>query len=59
MGYAKEGMTAHGFRGMVRTIPDEVLGERVDLSEHQLVRAVITSNGRTHNRTAHLSARKQ
>ena len=28
MGYAKEVMTAHGFRAMARTIMDEVLGER-------------------------------
>ena len=28
MGYSKEVMTAHGFRAMVRTIMDEVLGNR-------------------------------
>jgi integrase len=36
MGYSGEVMTAHGFRAMAHTIMDEVLGERVDLIEHQL-----------------------
>lgn len=58
MGYTKEVMTAHGFRAMARTILDEVLGERVDLIEHQLAHAVIDPNGRTYNRTAHLPARR-
>ena len=40
MGYSKEVHTAHGFRAMARTIMDEVLGERVDLIEHQLAHAV-------------------
>lgn len=57
MGYTKEVMTAHGFRAMARTILDEVLGERVDLIEHQLAHAVIDPNGRAYNRTAHLPAR--
>jgi integrase len=59
MGYTKDDMTAHGFRAMARTILDEVLGERVDLIEHQLAHAVIDPNGRAYNRTAHLPARKQ
>ncbi len=59
MGYSKEEMAAHGFRAMARTILDEVLGERVDLLEHQLAHAVIDPNGRAYNRTAHLPARKQ
>lgn len=59
MGYTKEVMTGHGFRAMARTIFDEVLGERVDLIEHQLAHAVIDPNGRAYNRTAHLPARKQ
>ncbi|GJI88748.1 tyrosine-type recombinase/integrase [Duganella hordei] len=59
MGYSKDDMTAHGFRAMARTILDEVLGERVDLIEHQLAHAVIDPNGRAYNRTAHLPARKQ
>lgn len=59
MGYSKEVMTAHGFRAMARTIMDEVLGERVDLIEHQLAHAVKDPNGRAYNRTAHLPARKE
>jgi integrase len=59
MGYSKEIITAHGFRAMARTILDEVLGERVDLIEHQLAHAVRDPNGRAYNRTAHLPARRQ
>jgi integrase len=58
MGYSKEVHTAHGFRAMARTIMDEVMGERVDLIEHQLAHAVKDPNGRAYNRTAHLPARK-
>jgi integrase len=58
MGYGKEVMTGHGFRAMARTILDEVLGERVDLIEHQLAHAVKDPNGRAYNRTAHLPARR-
>lgn len=58
MGYAKEIMTGHGFRATARTIMDEVLGERVDLIEHQLAHAVRDANGRAYNRTAHLPARR-
>jgi len=59
MGYDKATMTAHGFRAMARTILDEVLGERVDLIEHQLAHAVKDPNGRAYNRTAHLPARRK
>jgi len=59
MGYSKEVMTAHGFRAMARTIMDEVLGERVDLIEHQLAHQVKDVHGRAYNRTAHLPARRQ
>jgi integrase len=59
MGYSKDIMTAHGFRAMARTIMDEVLGERVDLIEHQLAHAVKDPNGRAYNRTAHLPARRE
>lgn len=59
MGYTKEVMTGHGFRAMARTIMDEVLGERVDLIEHQLAHAVKDANGRAYNRTAHLPARRK
>lgn len=58
MGYAKEVHSAHGFRAMARTIMDEVLGERVDLIEHQMAHAVKDANGRAYNRTAHLPARR-
>ena len=59
MGYSSEVHTAHGFRAMARTIMDEVLGERVDLIEHQLAHAVKDPNGRAYNRTAHLPARRE
>lgn len=59
MGYAKEVMTAHGFRAMARTIMDEVLGERPDLIEHQLAHTVKDPNGRAYNRTSHLPARRE
>lgn len=58
MGYSKEAHTAHGFRATARTILDEVLGERVDLIEHQLAHTVKDANGRAYNRTAHLPARR-
>ncbi len=58
LGYSKDEMTAHGFRAMARTIMDEVLGERVDLIEHQLAHAVRDANGTAYNRTAHLPARR-
>lgn len=51
-------MTGHGFRAMARTILDEVLGERVELIEHQLAHAVKDSLGRAYNRTTHLPKRK-
>lgn len=59
MGYTKEVMTGHGFRAMARTIMDEVLGERIDLIEHQLAHAVKDPNGRAYNRTSHLPARRE
>lgn len=58
MGYSKDVHTAHGFRAMARTLMDEVMGERVDLIEHQLAHAVTDTNGRAYNRTTHLPARK-
>jgi len=58
MGYAQDVHCAHGFRATARTIMDEVLGERVDLIEHQLAHAVKDPNGRAYNRTAHLPARR-
>lgn len=59
MGYAKEVHSAHGFRATARTVMDEVMGERVDLIEHQLAHAVKDVNGRAYNRTAHLPARRE
>lgn len=59
MGYSTEIHTGHGFRATARTIMDEVLGERVDLIEHQLAHAVKDANGRAYNRTAHLPARRE
>jgi integrase len=58
LGYDSDTMVGHGFRAMARTILDEVLGERVDLIEHQLAHAVKDVNGRAYNRTAHLPARR-
>jgi integrase len=58
MGFGVGKMTAHGFRAMARTIMDEVLGERVDLIEHQLAHAVKDANGTAYNRTSHLPARR-
>ncbi|WP_260674049.1 tyrosine-type recombinase/integrase [Comamonas aquatica] len=58
LGYDSTMQTAHGFRATARTIMDEVMGERVDLIEHQLAHAVKDANGRAYNRTAHLPARK-
>lgn len=59
LGYDSSMQTAHGFRATARTILDEVLGERVDLIEHQLAHAVKDANGRAYNRTAHLPARRK
>ena len=52
LGYSKEVHTAHGFRALARTILDEVMGERVDLIEHQFAHAMKDPNGRAYNRTA-------
>lgn len=59
MDISKDVMSGHGFRAMARTILDEVLGERVDLIEHQLAHAVRDPNGRAYNRTSHLPERKK
>jgi len=58
MSIPKEEMTPHGFRAMARTILDEVLGERLDLIEHQLAHTVSDPLGRAYNRTKHLPERK-
>ncbi|HET8553314.1 MAG TPA: integrase arm-type DNA-binding domain-containing protein [Rhodanobacteraceae bacterium] len=59
MGYAKETMTAHGFRATARTMLDELLHYRPDYIEHQLAHAVKDPNGRAYNRTAHLPERRK
>lgn len=59
LGHGGETMTGHGFRAMVRTILDEVLGFRPDYIEHQLAHAVRDPLGRAYNRTAHLAERRK
>jgi integrase len=59
MGFAKDEMSAHGFRAMARTLLDEVLGFRPDYIEHQLAHAVRDPNGRAYNRTSHLPQRRE
>ncbi len=59
LGYQQDQVTGHGFRATARTIMDEVMGERVDLIEHQLAHAVKDVNGRAYNRTSHLPARRE
>ncbi|WP_395024779.1 tyrosine-type recombinase/integrase [Comamonas odontotermitis] len=59
LGYDNTMQTAHGFRATARTIMDEVMGERVDLIEHQLAHAVKDANGTAYNRTTHLAARHE
>jgi integrase len=59
MGIGKDEMSGHGFRAMARTILDEVLGVRPDLTEHQLAHAVKDANGRGYNRTSHLPERRK
>jgi integrase len=58
LGYDGDKMVGHGFRAMARTLLDEVLGERVDVIEHQLAHAVKDVNGQAYNRTTHLAARR-
>jgi len=59
MGFGKDEMTGHGFRAMARTILDEELKVRPDYIEHQLAHAVKDVDGRTYNRTTHITERKQ
>jgi integrase len=59
LGYTKEEVTGHGFRATARTILDEVLQVRPDLTEHQLAHAVKDPNGRAYNRTSFLPERRQ
>lgn len=57
LGFDKDKATGHGFRATVRTLPDEVLGYRPGIIEHQLAHAVKDPNGRAYNRTTHLAER--
>ena len=57
LGFPRDEVVPHGFRASARTLLDEVLGERVDLIEHQLAHQVKDANGRAYNRTAHLPER--
>jgi integrase len=59
LGIKKEEASGHGFRASFRTIGDEILGERVDLLEHQLAHQVRDPLGRAYNRTAHLPERRR
>lgn len=59
MGYDKNEMTGHGFRAMVRTVLNEILGFRPDIIEQQLAHAVIDPNGRAYNRTTHIEERRR
>lgn len=58
MGYAKDQMTAHGWRATARTLLDEVLRFHPDVIESQLAHAPRGSLGDTYNRTSHLEARR-
>ena len=59
MGFAKEEMTAYGFRAMGRTILDEVLEFEPHLIEQQISHTVRDPLGRAYNRTQHLKQRRQ
>ncbi len=59
MGYAKEVMTARGFRAMVHTIMDAVLEVPSHLLEHPLAHAVKDPNGNAYNRIKHLKERRK
>ena len=59
MGFKKDGMTGHGFRAMARTLLDEVLQVRPDLTEHQLAHVVRDPLGRAYNRTQFLDERRR
>jgi integrase len=59
MGFPANEHQPHGFRATFRTLADEVLGERIDLIEHQLAHQVRDATGRAYNRTAHLQGRRE
>ena len=55
----KDEMSVHGFRALVRTLLDEVLGYRIDYIEHQQARTVRDPLGTAYNRTTHLPERRE
>lgn len=58
MGFARDEVTAHGFRATARTILAEHLGIPEAVIEAQLAHAVPDSLGRAYNRTEFLAERK-
>ncbi|MBC7705736.1 MAG: integrase arm-type DNA-binding domain-containing protein [Rhodoferax sp.] len=58
MGFAKDEVTAHGFRATARTILAERLNVPVPVIEAQLAHAVKDSLGTAYNRTQYLDERK-
>lgn len=58
IGIPADEMVPHGFRAMARTILDEVLGEPVNLIEHQLAHQVRDPLGNAYNRATHLRERR-
>lgn len=57
LGYSNDQMTAHGFRASARTMLDEILEYPIHIIEQQLAHEVKDPNGRSYNRTKHLSQR--
>ena len=58
MGYAKDEMTAHGFRATARTLIVEALGFDEAVAEMQLAHAVKDANGTAYNRAEFLAKRR-
>lgn len=59
MGIDKSETCVHGFRATARTLLEEVLGYRPELTEHQLAHKVKDPLGRAYNRTQHLPERRE
>ena len=59
MGYAKDEMTAHGFRATARTLIVEALGFDEAVAEMQLAHAVKDANGTAYNRAEFLAKRQE
>lgn len=58
MGYAKEQMTAHGFRAMASTLLNE-LGHRPDVIEAQLAHKGADKIRAAYNRAQYMDERRQ